>query len=92
MPSFLIKDGSAVLDYIYDFSEWLAVGETISTATVTVPTGLTLDSSSITDGGTSVTAWLSGGTSNHRYSVVCEIVTTAGRTDDRTMTIQVQDR
>jgi hypothetical protein len=96
-----IKDPNAVLDFKFDFaaltngsgtSNWLATGETISTATVTADTGLTVDSSSITDTSTSVTVWLSGGTANTDYDVLCRIVTSASRTDDRTMVIKVRQR
>jgi hypothetical protein len=96
-----IKDPNAVLDFKFDFaaltngsgtSNWLATGETISTATVTADTGLTVASSSITDTSTSVTVWLSGGTANTDYDVLCRIVTSASRTDDRTMVIKVRQR
>ena len=54
------KDPSAVLDYAFDWSNWLGASETISSATVTVDAGLTKDSQSNTT--TKVTVWLSGGT------------------------------
>lgn len=100
MHSFL-KDPQAVLDYKFDWkaltngsgeSDWLAAAETISVRTVTVPTGLTKDSDSITDTATSVTVWLSGGTAGQEYAVTCHIETSAGRKDDRTVTIRVQQR
>ena len=101
MASSFVKDPDAVLDYKWDFaastngsgdSDWLASGETISSHTVTADTGLTVDSSSITDTNTSVTAWLSGGTAGTDYGVTCQIVTSASRTDDRTITIKCQER
>lgn len=85
-----VKDPSAVLDYVFDWSPWLADGETINAHTISVDDGLTLDSSSVD--GTSVTAWLSGGTAPNRYKVACLVSTTGGRTDERTMTISVRDR
>ena len=84
------KDPDAVLDYQWDWSAWLAESETISTATVTVPAGITLDSNSNTT--TQVTAWLSGGTVRTDYTVTCRIVTNQGRTDDRSIEIRVRDR
>ena len=95
------KDSSAVLDYKFDWaaltngsgqSDWLATGETISTRTVTVDAGITVDSSAITDANTTVTVWLSGGTTGKAYNVRCLIVTSALRTDERTMLIEVVDR
>lgn len=101
MSKTFVKDSDAVLDYKFDFagatnsngpSDWLASGETISSRTVTVDAGLTKDSDAITDGGTTVTVWLSGGTVGTTYKVTCQIVTSASRTDDRTMYIKVVDR
>jgi hypothetical protein len=86
------KDPEAVLDYKFDWSSWLATGETISSKTVTVGSGLTEDSSSITDTNTSVTIWLSGGTTDTDYSVECKIVTSDSRIDERSITIRVRER
>lgn len=95
------KDPDAVLDYKFDwksnsngrgFTDWLDTSETITSHTVTVPTGLTLDSSSQADTNTSVIAWLSGGTAGTTYNVTCQIATSAGRTDDRTIEISVAER
>lgn len=96
-----IKDPSSVLPYKFDFkaltngtgeSDWLGTTETISSKTVTAETGITVDSSTITDTSTSVTVRISGGTANHDYRVTCEIVTSAGNTDQRTMLFKVRDR
>ena len=95
------KDPDAVLDYKFDWksatngnggSDWLASGETISTRTITADDGITVDSSSITDTNTSVTVWLSGGAVGERYDVACKIVTSASRTDERTIHIRVVNR
>lgn len=87
----LTKDPDAVLDYKFDWTDWLN-GDTISTRAVTVDTGLTKDSDSITDTNKSVTVWLSGGTVGTSYDVRCRITTAAGRTDDRTVTIHIKNR
>lgn len=87
-----IKDPEAVLDYKFDWSSWLDSGETIASRTVTVDAGLTKDSDAVTDTSTSVTVWLSGGTDGVSYSVNCQIVTSANRTDERTMIIRVNER
>lgn len=90
--SSFIKDPNAVLDYKFDWSDWLAAGETISTRTITAGSGITVDSSSITDTNTSVTVWLSGGTAGDSYDVTCQIVTSDSRTDERTIVIVCRDR
>ena len=90
MAQLFVKDPDAVLDYAFDWSDWLATGETISSHTITTETGLTKDSDSESSG--VVTVWLSGGTAGEDYDVACKIVTSASRTDERTMTIRVKNR
>ena len=100
---YLTKDPDAVLDYKTDWapltngrigavSDWLASGETISSTTITEETGITVDSDSITDSGTSVTVWLSGGTAGAEYDIGVRIVTSDSRTDERTFRVKVVDR
>ena len=83
------KDPQAVLDYEIDWSDWLGA-DTIASSSWTVPSGLTEEDSSDTT--TAATVWLSGGTAGTNYDVTCEIVTDGGRTDDRTITIQVKQK
>ena len=93
-----LKDPSAVLDYVFDWTGWLATGETIAVdsetgeklITITADTGITVDSWTEDDG--KVTVWLSGGTAGINYKVACLITTTAGRTDERTIWIKVVER
>ena len=101
MPQSFIKDPDSVLDYKFDFAgltngngdcDWLESGETISSRTVTVSSGLTKDSDSITDTNTSVTVWLSGGTAGNVYTVACKVTTSLGRTVERTITIRVANQ
>ena len=77
-----VKDPTAVLDYAFDYSAWLATNETISTATITVPTGIALAQGASINGGI-VTFWLSGGVALNSYTISCEITTSQGRTDSR---------
>lgn len=88
-------DHNATLEIGEDWSAWLAaVGDTISTYTVTVPTGITKVSDSIASG--VVSAVIKETTPPLKdYSIlgiVFKIVTTGGRTDERTYFIQVQQR
>lgn len=89
-----LKDPDAVLDYVWDWDEWLAEGETITEATV-VGTGVTIADAppvAIAGGGTRVTAWVSGGTVNKAASARCRITTSARRIDDRTITFEIKQR
>jgi hypothetical protein len=87
-----IKDPQAVLDYGMDWGAkgWLQSGETITTSTWTVATGITKGATSNTT--TTTTVWLSGGTVGTTYAATNTVVTSMGRTDERTITIRVQDR
>lgn len=83
------KDPNAVLDYTIDWREWLG-DDTILTSTWTMPPG-------ISNGGTinsptTATIWLAAGTSGTPYSVYNTIVTAGGRTEKRTIKINVLDR
>ena len=83
------KDPDAILDYTVDWSRWLGT-DTILASQWTVPTDLTEVSAAHTP--TSATVWLSGGTVGQSYPVTNRITTTSGRTDDRTITIRVEER
>ena len=85
-----LKDPSAVLDYVFDWTGWLAAGETITDHTITADRGITVESS--TEDAGKVTVWLSGGTAGINYKVACLVETSAGRTDERTLWIRVVDR
>lgn len=84
------KDPQSVLDYGIDWSDWLASGETISTSTWTVPTGITEDSDS--KGDTSTIIWLSGGTAGATYKIANKIVTSDSRTVERSIDIIMEQR
>ena len=82
-------DPDAVLDYKWDWSA-MYPDDTITSHTVTAAAGITVDSSEAI--GMAVTAWLSGGSVGQSYTVTCHIATAAGREDDRTIGIIVQER
>lgn len=85
------KDPSEVLDFTLDLTAPLTLdGDTITTHTVTAPTGIVKDSDSAT--ATAVTAWLSGGTHGVDYPVVYQAVTAGGRTYERTIEVRVRNR
>jgi hypothetical protein len=98
------KDPDARLDYYFDWraltngtgdSNWLAAGETIAAFEVAVDAGLMSDqpaAPALVNGDTAVLVWLSGGTAGRRYQVACKVTTSAGRVDERTMTVDVYDR
>lgn len=81
------KDAASTLDYTFDWTSWLATGETITAQTITADTGITAATPSVSGG--KVTTFVSGGTSAQNYGVRCQITTSAGRTDVRSMNIEV---
>jgi len=89
----MLKDPSAELDYGFNWADrgWLAAGETITTSTWTVPAGLTQLTSGVS-GGTVTTVWLSGGAAENDYMITNRIVTSGGRTDERSLIIRVRQR
>ena len=83
------KDPAAILDYTVDWSKWLDA-DTIITSQWTVSTGLAQVSSS--NDLKSATAWLSGGSAGQAYTATNRITTSGGRTDERSIIINVKDR
>lgn len=83
------KDADEVIDIQFSWSSNLDTGDTISTSTMTVSSGLTEDTESNTT--TTATVWLSGGTAGNTYTVTNTIVTAAGRTKQRTIKVRVPE-
>ena len=93
-PSQFTKDPDAVLDWVFDWREdgWLPEEDSISSADVLVnPTnGINVDS--VVHDDDKVTFFLSGGVANTTSEVTCRINTSEGRTDDRTIRINIRER
>ena len=85
-----LKDPDATLDFGFDWSDWLARGETITDSQWGVDTGINLELSENTTKATKV--WLSGGTVGETYEAVNRVTTSAGRIDDRTLSVRVRER
>ena len=89
------KDPADVLDYGLDWSDQLALvspADTISSATWTVPAGLTAGAQFVVGG--VATTWLSGGTAGEAgadYTLTCRIVTSGGRTLERSVKLLVKE-
>lgn len=85
------KDPEAILDYVIDWTQYLAPEEVIQDFNVTCEGGgVTVSGSTEADG--RVRFMLSGGVAGRDYSIVCEIITNAGRTDQRTINLPVRQR
>ena len=85
------KDPDAVLDYAVDWTAWLA-GDQISSSEWVLEDGAPIEQVTDTFTPTKATVWLRGGNAGTTYIVTNRIVTVGGRTDDRTISIKVEDR
>lgn len=83
------KDPNAVLDYTEDWRVWLG-DDLIFTSDWILPAGIA--QAGKTFSATTATVWISGGTAGTSYSVYNQITTVNGRTDKRTIKINVVDR
>ena len=85
------KDPDAVLDYSVDWLLWLA-GDQISSSEWILEQGATLEKITDTSTTSRTVVWLGGGDKGVTYLVTNRIVTVGGRTDDRTISVKVEDR
>jgi hypothetical protein len=88
----LPKDPDAVLDYQFDWSQYLQAGETILTSTFIVvgSDSLVLSNESVAGGVT--TFWAAGGVSGEAAQITNRITTDQGRTDDDTALLRIRPR
>jgi hypothetical protein len=86
------KDPADVLDYALDWSDQLSLtspADAISSATWTVPAGLTAGVESVLGG--VATIWLSAGVAGTDYTITCRIVTAGARTLERSVMLFVKE-
>lgn len=90
----MLKDPDAKLPFSVDWSAWLAnEGDTAASVTWITPDGIVRETSPAPTVANGIaTAWFSGGTDRTDYLITCRLTTTAGRVDDRTVTIKVRQR
>jgi hypothetical protein len=87
--SWPFKDPDEVLDYEVDWTARLD-GDTISTSTWIVPSGIVENSASHTS--TTTTIWLAGGTLAATYEFLNRITTAGGRTMDQTVKLKIKTK
>ena len=83
-------DPDSVLDWAWDWSDWLESTDSLSDHTATPESGITVSSSSII--GDNVVVWITGGTPGTTYSVTVHAITTEGREIDRSVNFQVIEK
>lgn len=84
-------DKDARLDYTWDWTAFLADGETIANATIIPAEGITASDTSRDEA--TVTTWITTTLPvGKTHEVTCRVTTSAGRTDDRTIKLTIKDR
>jgi hypothetical protein len=84
------KDPDERLDFAFDWAtSFLAEDETITSYAVTAPAGIVIDTDSETAG--VVTVWLTGGTVDVSYPILCRVTTSTGRIKDEVRVVRVRD-
>lgn len=89
--AYIRKDPEAILDYTLDYTNYLATGDTISSSTFTVDTGITKTADTIASGNKVVNITLSGGTAGTVYTIKNTIVTANGRTAVKRFRVKVEE-
>jgi len=84
------KDPDSVLDYGFDWSDWLGSDTISSSDWILSSNNLTEDSSS--NDSTTTTIWISGGVAGEKCLVTNRIVTNGSRTVDRSFVLEVNER
>ena len=78
------------LNYTFDWSDVVG-GATISTSVwSTLPTGPTVDNTSIDNTNKTTTGFLSGGTSGQVYQLINRITTSTGTTEEQSIAVRCQ--
>jgi hypothetical protein len=90
--SYIPKAPTAVLDYIENWTDWLAQFETIVAVVVIISDPTMTISPAPTWAGGFVTVWLNGGALGTTYLVTVHITTSAGRQDDRSFRVRCTTR
>lgn len=85
------KDPDEILDFEFDYSVELDVGDTIATSQLTVVKG-NVDILSSSNTGTAVIAFFTGGVDGETCEITNRIVTAASRTIERTGRLLIRRR
>lgn len=91
MTPFKVKDPQATLDYSFNWLDWLGTDTLSASAWSVTPAGLTITSPAASFTSTVATVWASGGTVGKTYTVTNHITTAAGRIEDRSVELLIQN-
>lgn len=86
------KAPADVLDYDVDYTNWIATGDSITTAVATAdkPEEIEVESVQVSSEAI-VKVWLSGGTAGETYEITVTASTDAGRVKEESFKIRVKE-
>ncbi|MEV6258093.1 hypothetical protein AB0L97_33045 [Nocardia sp. NPDC051911] len=84
------KDPDATQDWLFDWSAFLTVGETLTTSVYLARAGVTITPAATVGAVTRV--WVTGGVLGEVYVITNRITTSDGRTEDRSFTVTITQR
>lgn len=93
MSPIALKDPDVTLDYGFDWTDYLAAGETITSSAWAIEGGdVQLLFVNATNAAGMTNCFVSGGTKGQVYTLRNRITTDQGRSDERSWTIRVEPR
>jgi hypothetical protein len=84
------KDPDSRVDFTLDYTEHFIDDDTVTSAEIIAPEGITVESPTITNN--KVTFWCSGGESGENYLITCRTTTQLGRVEDHSFKLVVRQR
>ena len=84
------KDPDSRVDYTLDYTQHFRDGDTIVSAEIIVPDGVTTEEPTVTNN--KVTFWCSGGIAGKAYIITCRTVSQHGRIEDCSIKIAIRQR
>jgi hypothetical protein len=101
MPREFSKQPSENLDYDFDWTDWMPLGDNVQSTVMTADSGITLgakeqgeyisDVWTLNPAGNIIKQFVSGGTADKDYKITCVMTTLQGRIDEREIRIRVRD-
>lgn len=85
-----VKDPDSVLDYIFDWTDWLADIEDTIFSILFIAEGISVNSFS--HDGVTATAFISGGVVDVPANLICRITTAGGRVEDCSLKFKIKER
>lgn len=95
MSSNFVKDPDALIDYKVDWQQYLNGDDIVSAAVTAFPQvsgGVRVAAFAVSSNSKSVVIWLSAGVTAEEVNITNRVWTSAGRRDDRTFFVSVENK